>query len=198
MQPMINKARTLAAVAALLALSGCLSLGGKAPSQLLNLTAANPAPAGAAASGNAQNAIAVLDLQAPDKLDVTRVPVDTSGSSLAYLKDAQWVEKPARLFGRLLTDTIRGKGNRLVVSGTDLAFSAATKLTGTLSAMDYDATRGAVVVRFDAVLQSGDGTIRSKRFESVVNGVAPEAGPVAGALNQAANDVAGQVADWVG
>ena len=85
-----------------------------------------------------------------------------------------------------------------MVSGTDLEDAAATKLSGTLQAMDYDASSGAVVVRFDAVLQTKDGTIRSKRFESTVSGVAAAAAPVGAALNQAANEVATQVADWVG
>jgi len=198
MQGMNSKARAVAAVAGMLALSGCLSLGAKTPEQLLNLTAASTAPAGSSASGTSATALTVLDIQAPQELDVTRVPVTINGSSLAYVKDAQWVEKPARLFGRLLSDTIRAKGNRLVVSGSDLEFAAATKLSGTLSAMSYDPARGAAVVRFDAVLQNGTNQIQTRRFESVVPGVAAEAGAVGEALNRAANDVAAQVADWVG
>jgi cholesterol transport system auxiliary component len=198
MQQMGITARTMAAVAAMLSLAGCLSLGGKPPEQLLNLTAAHTAPAGASSSGTSATALTVLDIQAPQELDVTRVPVRISGSSLAYLKDAQWVEKPTRLFERLLSDTIRARGTRLVVSGTDLDSSAATKLTGTLAAMDYDPARGAAVVRFDAVLQNGERQIQTKRFESEVTGVAAEAGAVGEALNRAANDVASQVADWVG
>jgi cholesterol transport system auxiliary component len=198
MQRMMSKLGAVAGLSAVLALSGCISLGKKPPDQLLNLTATSPAPAGASASGSAQNAIAVMDVEAPQKIDVARVPVDTSGSTLAYLQDAQWVEKPARLFTRLLSDTLRARGNHLVVSGTDLEDAAATKLSGTLQAMDYDASSGAVVVRFDAVLQSKDGAIRSKRFEATVSGVAAQAVPVGAALNQAANEVATQVADWVG
>ena len=198
MQGMIRKARWFAAAAAAMALTGCISLGKEPPDQLLNLTAASPAPAGTAASGNVDAALAILDLQAPQKLNVTRVPVVMDGSSLAYLKDAEWVEKPADLFGRLLADTLRAKGNRLVVSGTDLEYAAATKLSGTLAAMEYDASRGAAVVRFDAVLQTGDSQILTKRFESEVTGVSAEARPVGEALNRAANDVAGQVAEWVG
>lgn len=198
MQPMSSKFAAMAALSAVLALAGCISLGSKPPGQLLNLTPAAAAPAGAGASGNAENAIAVADIEAPQRIDVARVPVDTSTSSLAYLKDAQWVDKPARLFTRLLSDTLRARGNHLVVSGTDLEDSAATKLSGTLSAMDYDATSGSVVVRFDAVLQTRDGAIRSRRFESTVSGVAAQAVPVGAALNQAANQVAAQVADWVG
>jgi len=43
----------------------------------------------------------------------------------------------------------------------------------------------------------GSGTVSTKRFESVVNGVAADAVQVAPALNQAANEVAQQVADWL-
>jgi cholesterol transport system auxiliary component len=181
-----------------LALGGCLSLGGKTPAQLLNLTPASAPAAGAAASGSSDTALAVLDLQAPQKLDVTRVPVLVGDSNVAYLKDAEWVEKPARLFGRLLSDAIRAKGSRLVVTGSDVEDAAATKLSGTLAAMDYDASRGTAVVRYDAVLQTPDGRIQTRRFESEVAGVAAAAAPVGTALNQAANDVARQVADWVG
>jgi cholesterol transport system auxiliary component len=188
----------MAAVAAMLSLAGCLSLGGKPPEQLLNLTAASTAPAGASASGTTANALTVLDIQAPQELDVARVPVRINGSSLAYLKDAVWVEKPARLFERLLSDTIRAKGNRLVVSGTDLDSAAATKLTGTLSAMTYDAAQGAVVVRFDAVLLTGARQVQARRFESTVAGVSAEPTAVGDAMNRAANEVAAQVAEWVG
>lgn len=198
MQRMKNKARAMAAAAGFLALAGCISLGVKTPAQLLNLTATSTAPAGSSANGTSETALAVLDIQAPQELDVVRIPVTINGSSLAYVQDAQWVEKPARLFGRLLSDTIRARGNRLVVSGSDLEFGAATKLSGTLSAMNYDASKGAAVVRFDAVLQKGANQIQTKRFESVVPGVAAQAAPVGDALNRAANDVAAQVADWVG
>jgi cholesterol transport system auxiliary component len=199
---MNSKAKAWAAAASLaglgLALTGCLSLGPKTPKQLLNLTAASAAPAGASASGTSDKALTVLGIRAPQELDVTRVPVRINGSSLAYLKDADWVEKPARLFAGLLSETIRAKGNRLVVTGSDVEYSAATKLSGTLSAMDYDAGQGAAVVRFDAVLQNGEGQIRTQRFESVVPGVPAEAGAVGQALNRAANEVAAQVAEWVG
>ena len=125
--------RAIGALAAVLALSGCISLGGKVPAQLLNLTPAASAAAGSGASGTSESALAVVDIQAPQKLDVLRVPVTTGGASLAYLKDAQWVEKPARLFGRLLSDTIRAKGNRLVVSGSDAEAVAATQLSGSFN-----------------------------------------------------------------
>lgn len=195
----LPRGRVALAPAMALVLSGCLSLGGPPPPEvLLNLTPTAQAAAGTGASGTSDTALAIFDLQAPQKLNVTRVPVTTGDSSLAYLKDAVWVDRPTRLFGLLLSDTIRAKGNRLLVTGTDLEFQAASKLSGMLSAMDYDATRGAVVVRFDAVLQTSQGQVLTRRFESVIDGVPAQAEPVAEALNRAANQVADQVAEWVG
>ena len=181
-----------------LALSGCLSMGQEPPSALLNLTATAQAAAGTEASGTKGASLVILDLQAPQKLDVTRVAVVTGDSSLAYLKNAQWVDKPADLFKGMLADTVRAKGTRLLLNGSDLEFSAASRLSGTLDAMDYDADDSTVVVRFDAVLSDADGKVRTKRFEAVVDGVRPKPGPVAAALNEAANKVAGEVAEWVG
>lgn len=55
-----------------------------------------------------------------------------------------------------------------------------------------------MIVRFDAVLRTANGAIQTRRFESTVPGVAAQAVPVGEALNRAANEVAAQVADWVG
>ena len=131
------------------------------------------------------------------RLNVVRVPVQTSDASLAYLQDAVWVEKPARLFRQVLAETIKAGGSRLVVGEGDLNYTAATKLSGRLLDMGYDVASGSVGLRFDAVLQGADGQIRTKRFESRVPGVEPEADAVGPALNDAANQVAGEVADWV-
>jgi cholesterol transport system auxiliary component len=179
-------------------LAGCLSLGGKTPEQLLTLTPARSAPAGAATTGSATSALAVIEPHTEQRLNVTRVPVQMTDSTLAYIKDAVWVEKPTRLFRQLLGETIRAGGTRLVVNEGDLGYSAATKLSGQLLDMGYDVASGSVVVRFDGVLQSADGRVQTRRFESRVAGVAAEAAAVGPALNQAANDVAAQVAEWVG
>jgi cholesterol transport system auxiliary component len=187
-----------AVLAALLALSGCVKLGSEPPPSLFTLTPARAAPAGLAASGRVDQAIAVLEPDAPRRLDVVRVPVQMSDSSLAYLKDAVWVEKPTRLFAGLLAEAIRAKQTRLVVDGPDIRHSAATRLSGQLLDMGYDAPSSSVVVRFDAVLQQPDGTILTRRFEAEVAGVTADAASVAPALNEAANKVAADVADWVG
>ncbi len=96
----------------------------------------------------------MLEPGADARLAVTRVPVQVNESSVAYLQDAVWVEKPSRLFQRLLGETIRARGGRLVVDQGDLGYAAATKLSGRLLDMGYDVASGSVVVRFDAMLQT--------------------------------------------
>lgn len=192
---MLNK--VLLPVALALTLAGCISLTPDPPDSLLTLTPVRTAPAGAGAAGNAATALAVIEPSTDQRLNVVRVPVQTSDSTLAYLQDAVWVEKPTRLFQQLLAETIRAGGTRLVVGEGDFGYSAATKLSGRLLDMGFDAASGSVVVRFDAVLQTPDGKVQTKRFENRVSGVAPEAAAVGPALNQAANAVAGEVADWV-
>lgn len=196
---MTNKTVLAATLLSLTALSGCISFGGgDAPDQLLTLTPTASVPAGTAAEGEVTAALAVQVPSVSQRLNVNRIPVTTSDSSLAYLTDAFWVEKPAQLFRGVLAETIRAKGNRLVVNGGELEYAARTQLSGQLVDMGYDATNGSVVVRYDAVLESPDGTIRTRRFEERVSGVPADADFVGPALNEAANRVADQVAEWVG
>jgi len=181
----------------MLLLPGCLSMGGKLPDTLLDLTPSLTAEAGSAAMGAMPQALAVIEPHAAQKLDVKRVPVQVSASQVAYLQDAVWVEKPVRLFQRLLAETLRADGRYLVIDGIDRQYSAGTRLTGQLLDMGYDAPSQSAVVRFEAVLEKPAGAVATRRFESIVPGVSARAGTVGSALNQAANDVAAQVAAWV-
>lgn len=193
-----NRALRTALPLAVLALplAGCLSFGGKVPATLLDLTPTAMVAAGSGSSGTYGGAIAVLDPIADQRIDVTRVPVQINDSSVAYLKGAVWVERPSHLFRHLLTETLRARGKRLVVEGDPGA--AALKLGGRLIDLGFDARSGSAVVRFEAVKEKPNGSIETRRFESVVGGVAPQPASVGPALNQAANTVAAQVADWVG
>lgn len=185
-------------LAAVLLLGGCLSLGSKPPEQLISLTPDRAAPAGEIGGGTLANAIVVLNPDADQRLDVNRVPVQVDASGVAYLKDAVWVERPARQFRHLLAETIRAGGKRLVLEGDDIEVGARTVLSGRLLDMGYDARSQSVVVRYDALRENPDGSVASRRFESVVPGVSATAAAVAPALNEAANEVAKQVAEWVG
>lgn len=191
-------AAPLLALSASLVLSGCLSFGGKAPDQLFRLTPERRAPAGAMASGSMADAVVVLDPESDRSLDVLRVPVRVNESSLAYLKGAGWVEKPSRLFRSLLAETIRAETGKLVLEGGDYEVTGKTVLKGRLLEMGYEAQDKAVVVRFDAVRsERGSAEIEARRFEAVIDGVPPKAQYVGPALNEAANDVAMQVSQWV-
>jgi cholesterol transport system auxiliary component len=183
---------------ALLALGGCISLGGKAPKQLIRLTPEATAPAGDMGSAALRDALVVLDPETDRRLDVQRVPVQIDDATIAYLKDATWVERPARQFRRLLAETIRARGKRLVVEAGDTGELGRTTLGGRLLDMGYDARSQSVVLRFDAMRTDAAGNAQSRRFEATVPGVSPKVESVAPALNKAANEVASEVADWVG
>ncbi|MCA0978171.1 ABC-type transport auxiliary lipoprotein family protein [Qipengyuania flava] len=187
-----------ATLAPALLLGGCISFGGDAPDSLLTLTPTATAPAGSGASSNSGTAITLIEFEAPSALDVTRVPVQVSDTELAYLEDAVWVEKPARLFRRLIAETIRTRSNRVVIDGDDPGVLADNRLTGTMRQFGYDARSGSVVVVFDAVRPGEGSDVVTRRFEATVPGVLPETASVGPALNQAANDVAAQIAEWVG
>jgi cholesterol transport system auxiliary component len=141
--------------------------------------------------------LAVLVPDAPARLDVVRVPVQIDDANVAYVKDAQWIDKPARLFRSLLAETIRTRTGRVVIDSDDPALTPETQIRGVLRDFGYDARTSSVVVRFDAIRDATNERIETRRFESVIPGVTAEAGPVGDALNRAANDVAGQVAQWV-
>ena len=179
-------------------LGGCLSFGAKAPPTMFSLTAANPAPAGSSASGSQQSAIVVAEPETDRRLAVQRIPVQIDESNVAYVKDAAWVERPARLFRSLLAEYVRAKGGRLVIEDDQAEAASALRLTGRLLDMGYDARRRAAVVRYDAIRQTPGGAMTQRRFEAAVPVAAPEPAYIGPALNQAANQVAGQVAEWVG
>ena len=194
----MNRISALAVLAPALLLGGCLSFGEDPPESLLTLTPANTAAAGTVSEGTSANALALVELEVPQALNVTRVPVQVSDTEVAYLKDAVWVERPSRLFRRLVAETIRARSGRLVIDGDDPGALAADRVGGTLRAFGYDARTSSVVVVFDAS-RSGEGSsVSTRRFEARVPGVPADVRSVGPALNQAANEVAAQVAEWVG
>ncbi|WP_292970182.1 ABC transporter [Novosphingobium sp.] len=194
----IAAAKLLAVPALLLTVAGCVSLGGgKPPPFLLSLSASTQVPAGAAASGTVASAIMVMEPETDQRLAVLRVPVQVDDTQVAYLVGTAWVERPSRLFRGLLAETLRSRTQVLVLEDTQAAPVSGTRLSGRLIDMGFDARNQSVVVRFDAMRTGPKGELQTKRFESVVPGVQPKPEFVGPALNKAANDVAGQVADWV-
>lgn len=195
----LHQPALLIAAPLLLALGGCVSFGGEPPESLLTLSPAVTASAGpgAGSAGTERPVIAVLAFDTPAKLDVLRVPVAVSETEIAYLQEAFWVEKPARLLRSLIGETLRARSPALVLDGDDTPALATMTLRGTLTEMGYDAPTSSVVVRFDAMRLDPDGQRMTRRFEARESGVLPEARAVGAALNRASNQVAGEIADWM-
>jgi len=180
-------------------LAGCINLGlgtSKSPPAMMTLTPQSAPADGSTVSGTPDTALSVIEPDTSAKLAVLRVPVTIDASHVAYLKKALWVERPTRLFQHLLTETVRARGKRLVIEGN--RFTHGPILSGRLIDFGYDVPSHAVIVRFDATLQQPDGTAQTRRFEASVDNIDADVGQVAPALNQAANQVATAVADWIG
>ena len=185
------------ALAAALAVSGCLSFGPKVPPTLMRLTsdAQITAQSRTAAAGEA---ITVVQPTAPAELNTPRVPVRTGATSVAYVKDAQWVEVPTILFARLVSETIAAKTGRVVLDPKQFTFDPGQRLTGTLQTFGLDADRMEAVLVYDAAVSRGKDSVETRRFEARVPVAALDAASAPAALNQAANQVAAEVAAWIG
>lgn len=179
-------------------LAACVSFGAKAPPSLLVLTATSSVQGGAAQSGATSDAFIVLLPEVPRKIDTNRVPVQIDDSSIAYLKDAVWADKPARLMQLLLMETISAKTGRLVLNEVDAGGKAQQFLTGSLIEFGIDASSMEAVVVYDAVKLVRGQVVEKRRFEAREPVLEVAAAPAGAALNKAANDIAVQIAAWVG
>ena len=188
--------KTILAFGLALTLSGCFG-GAKVPDTLMTLSPAQARPAAARTAAEGEALTVVVPTTARE-LQPLRVPVQETDIGVSYLKDAQWVELPANLFARLLTETIAATTNRVVLDPKQFTFDPGQRLTGTLQRFGLDATRMEAVAIYDAVLARKGGGITSRRFEARVPVATADAVAVAPALNQAANQVATEVAGWVG
>jgi cholesterol transport system auxiliary component len=184
---------------ALAPLSACISFGAKPPPSLLTITSASAVPAGQTVSSANVATITIMVPAVSQALATQRVPVQTSDTSVAYLVNAQWVEPPARLFARLLSDTIAAKTGRVVLSTSQSLADPGARLTGELRSFGVVAGSKEAVVVYDAALMRSEGhVIEKRRFEARVPLSQIEADDAGVAINQAANQVAAEVADWVG
>jgi cholesterol transport system auxiliary component len=182
-----------------LPLAGCLSFGGKPPKALLTLTPTTTLPVGATQSSATARTVTIIVPAVPQSLAVARIPVQT-GDTVAYVTDAAWIEPPQRLFARLMSDTIAAKTGRVVLSTAQSFSDPGARLSGELRNFGVDGATGQAVVTFDgALIRGADASkVEKKRFEARVPINPIDYTTVGPALNQAANQVAGEVADWVG
>lgn len=189
-------------------LGGCIRFGAEPPSSLLTLTPAAGIAVGQTADSASAKSITISVPLAAQEVAVTRVPVRSGATNIAYLKDAVWVEAPSRLFARLLSDTVSARTGRVVLSVRQSLSDPGARLGGELRQFGLDATTSEAVVTYDATLvrdrpapASGaraPQTFEKRRFEARVPVAAIDAAAAGTALNAAANQVAGEVADWIG
>lgn len=190
------RARTIIAAAAALVLSACF--GGGAPDELLTLRADQTRPVGDARSAGPGEAITVAEPTVPVALQTTRVPVYVAPQTIQYLKNAFWSDDPSELFRAVVSETVSARTGRVVLDPGQFTHEPGTRLTGQLLMFGLDADRMEAVALFDAVLERGRAAVTTQRFEARVPVAAAQPALVAPALNQAANQVAVQVAAWVG
>lgn len=188
----------LAALLSACSLGGLLGGGGKPPPALLTLSAETPSPGEFARAAAAGQAVTVGTPVISKELRTVRIPVQLTPTDVQYVTNAQWVDTPDRLFKALLAETIRRTTNRVVLDSGQVALDPGLLVSGELHRFGFDAATGMAVVRFDGALSTSGGTrVESRRFEASVpsDGSAASIGP---ALNRAANEVAIEVARWIG
>ena len=196
--------RTGAGVIALsMALSACslgglLGGGGKAPTTLVTLTPEAAAPAQIARSVAAGQAVTIQTPTAGKELTAVRVPVQVTPTDVQYVANLTLVDVPARLFQDLLAETVRRTTNRVVLDPSQTTLDPGLTVTGELQRFGFDASTGQVIVSYDAALSTAGGNrVETRRFtaSAPADGTAATVGP---ALNRAANQVALDVAKWIG
>lgn len=198
----VRRARLAASAAlavAALSLGGCLSsLAGSMPASLLTLTADNAPPANAQRQGTVATSLTVLVPSVPQKLRTPRIPVQATPTSIAYVAEAQWVEAPARLFQRLLSETVAARSNRLVLDESQYITGPGELLAGELLEFGVDAASGQAVVTYQALRLTGNGeAVAQRRFEAREPVGEVNAANAGAALNRAANRVAVEVSSWL-
>lgn len=191
--------RTAASALIAMTLGGCALLGGgKTPSSLATLSATAPDPGPIARSANAGEAVTIEEPIIAKELRTNRVSAQSGTSTIAYIEDLTLVDTPDRLFKDLVAETILRTTNRVVLDSGQATLDPGLVVSGRLTDFGYEAGQGTVLVRYDAAMSTAGGTqVQTRRFEAraPADGTAATVGP---ALNQAANEVAVQVASWIG
>ena len=195
--------RSFAIAAAATALAGCslsglLGGGGKPPATLLTLTPEAPDPGPMTRAANAGQAVTVAVPAVSKEIRTVRIPVQVSPTDVQYVANAQWIDTPDRLFQDLVAETVRRTTNRVVLDPDQAALDPGLVVTGQLQRFGYDAQTGQVVVVYDGSLSTEHGThVETRRFTATAPADGTNA-TVGAALNRAANQVAGEVARWIG
>jgi cholesterol transport system auxiliary component len=189
---------TFAAAVTGCSLGGLLGGGGKTPPTLQTLTPEAPDPGPTTRTAAASQSVTIAVPVVPKELRTNRVPVQVSPTDIQYVTNLQWVDTPDRLFQQLVAETVRRTTNRVVLDTNLTTLDPGLLLSGQLQKFGYDAATGQVVVEYDGALSTAGGSrVDTRRFVATApaDGTAASVGP---ALNRAANQVAREVAGWIG
>ena len=193
---------TAASIALALALGACslggMLGGGKAPTTLMVLTPEAPDPGQIARTAAPGQAVTIAVPHVSRELNNVRVPVQVNPVDVQYVTDLTLADTPDRLFAGLLAETVRRTTNRVVVNPEQPGLDPGLTVTGVLQRFGYDAATGQVIVQYDGSLAvPGGNRVETRRFtaSAPADGTAGTVGP---ALNRAANQVALDVAKWIG
>jgi cholesterol transport system auxiliary component len=189
---------TLAAALAGCSVSGLLGGGGKPPPTLQSLTPEAPEPVSIERNASAGQAVTIALPAIPKELRTNRVPVQLTPTDVQYVTNLQWVDTPDRLFQALLAETIRRTTSKVVLDPGQTSLDPGVLVSGQLRRFGYDASTGQVIVTYDASQSTAGGSqVQTRRFTATApaDGTGPSVGP---ALNRAANQVALDVAKWIG
>jgi cholesterol transport system auxiliary component len=178
-------------------LSSMLGGGAKPPATLVTLTSEAAESGQTVRSAAAGQTLTIATPITGKELSVARVPVQVTPTDVQYVADLQLVDSPARLFQHLLEETIRRTTGRVVLSSEQSTLDPGTTITGVLQRFGYDASTRQVVIQYDASMAAADGQVETRRFtaSAPADGTAVTVAP---ALNRAANQIALDVAEWVG
>ena len=189
-----------ALLALILPLAGCLKLGGDPPPPTL-FTLSSPPVASAARTAAAGEAVTVAVPNVPQAIRTLRIAVRVSPTEYAYMKDAQWIEQPNRLFQRQLSDAIGARTGLVVLDPDQTTVDPGKRLTGQLLEFGMDASDPAdrrAVIRYDAVIASADRrSIDARRFGAVQPVASMQPAAAARALDQVSLQLADAVAQWL-
>ena len=200
---MNRRVHALAAITLAISVGGCslgglLGGGGKLPPYLFTLTPEAADPGTIVRTAVAGRAVTINVPVVAKELRTTRVPVQVSPTVVQYVPNLQWIDTPDRLFKDLVAETVRRTTGRVVLDPNQTALDPGLVVSGQLQKFGYDAATGQAVVQYDAALSTAGGDrVETRRFTATApaDGTSTSVGP---ALNTAANQVALDVAKWIG
>lgn len=177
-------------------LGGCVRFGAKPPASLMTIESAVKVAPGTAAEA-AKGVVTIIEPDVPKSLLTVRVAVRTGDNSFAYIPKAYWVDSPRNLFRAVLAETVGARNGLLVLDSGQFSETPGKRLTGDLVDFGIDARSRQAVVTFDATLVDKSAVVAKRRFTATAPVSKIDAEGAAPAIQDAANQVAVQVADWL-